>query len=138
MYGQGDLVNSVELSGEGERIMSTSDDRTIRVWDVKTSPGIGAALKGHTDPVMSAVFSPDGARVTSVSRDGTLRIWEPEEAGEVSAASEGYCTRALLLLQRSVRMVLELPWVILMAQYACGTCRAVEQSADTWKVTQQA
>ena len=61
------------------RIVSGSDDSTLRIW----TKGTGGAwsseeLKGHTGNVLCLQALPDG-RIVSVSYDGTIRIWDGEE-----------------------------------------------------------
>ena len=55
-----DKVFSVAFSPDGRRIVSGSDDGTLRLWDAGTGQQIGAPLTGHTGPVASVAFSPDG------------------------------------------------------------------------------
>jgi hypothetical protein len=57
-------------------LASTSDDRTIRLWDVKTHQPLGDPLIGHTNWVYSVAFSPDGSTLASASGDDTIRLWD--------------------------------------------------------------
>jgi len=59
----------------GKRVVTSSYDKTARVWDAVSGLEI-AALKGHENTVESASFSPDGSRVATAGRDGTARIWD--------------------------------------------------------------
>ncbi|KAG2051450.1 WD40 repeat-like protein, partial [Suillus hirtellus] len=68
-------VRSVSFSPNGTRIVSSSDDRTIRLWDAVMGKPIGQPLRGHTSWVTSVSFSPDGTRIISGSSDGTVRVW---------------------------------------------------------------
>jgi WD40 repeat protein len=68
-------VTSVAFSPDGSRIVSGSDDKTIRLWDATTGEQIGDPLVGHTDWVRSVAFSPDGSRIVSGSDDKTIRLW---------------------------------------------------------------
>jgi WD40 repeat protein len=69
------LVTSVAFSPDGHRIVSGSNDLTLRLWDADTGQPIGAPFTGHTNWVTSVAFSPDGQRVVSGSNDATLRFW---------------------------------------------------------------
>ncbi len=67
-------VTDAEFSKDGDRIVTSSFDRTARIWNVKDGSGV-AVLKGHQDGLERAMFSPDGTQVVSAARDGTARIW---------------------------------------------------------------
>ena len=71
-------VNSVALGRDGKRIVSSSSDNTLKVWDADTRREIHT-LKGHTKPVLSVAFSPDGKRIVSGSQDSTLKIWDADK-----------------------------------------------------------
>ncbi|HWO25673.1 MAG TPA: hypothetical protein VNO30_43340 [Kofleriaceae bacterium] len=68
-------VWSAAFSPDGTRVVTASDDKTARIWDVATGKPFGRALM-HTGPVYSAAFSPDGTRVVTASGDYTARVWD--------------------------------------------------------------
>ena len=75
--GHEDKVRSVAFSSDGQRIVSGSDDRTVRLWNREGNP-IGQPFRGHEDKVRSVAFSPDGQYIVSSSDDKTVRLWERE------------------------------------------------------------
>ena len=74
--GHGGAVTTVAVSPDGHRIVSGSQDRSVRLWDVETGQQIGQPLEGHADHVNSVSFSPDGRRIVSGSKDQTVRLWD--------------------------------------------------------------
>ena len=74
LLGHDDAVNSVALSPDGSKIISGSDDKTIRVWDASIGVEILPPLRGHDDSILSVVFSPDGSKIISGSLDDTIRV----------------------------------------------------------------
>ncbi|KAJ7202947.1 quinon protein alcohol dehydrogenase-like superfamily [Mycena haematopus] len=83
-------VRSVAYSANGKRIVSGSDDCTVRIWDAETGAALREPLEGHTDVVTSVVFSPDGKRIVSGSHDHTLRIWNAETGAALREPLEGH------------------------------------------------
>ncbi|MDR2018919.1 MAG: metallophosphoesterase [Syntrophobacterales bacterium] len=78
--GHSGSVHSAVYSADGQRILSASDDKTIREWDRETGECL-RVFERHSDWVNSAVYSADGQRILSASRDNTIREWD-RETGE--------------------------------------------------------
>ncbi|EIN05908.1 hypothetical protein PUNSTDRAFT_74221, partial [Punctularia strigosozonata HHB-11173 SS5] len=68
-------VRSVAYSSDGSRIVSGSDDGTVRLWDAESGDPIGEPLVGHDGIVHSVAFCFNDEYVISGSMDGTVRIW---------------------------------------------------------------
>jgi hypothetical protein len=62
----------VAFSPDGQRIVSGSDDETLKVWDAQTGKDI-LTLKGNTS---SVTFSPDGKRL--VGSTVTVNVWDAQ------------------------------------------------------------
>ena len=56
-------------------MLTASEDKTARVWDVVTGAGIVPVAR-HGKPVGSVAFSPDGTKVATASEDKTARLWD--------------------------------------------------------------
>jgi WD40 repeat protein len=74
LRGHEDWVFGAEFSPDGQRIVSASKDRTIRIWQADGT-GEPVILIGHDLAVERARFGPDGRSVVSASRDRTVRVW---------------------------------------------------------------
>jgi hypothetical protein len=73
-------VNCVVLSAEGTHMMSSGDDKTVRVWGRLASAkeptfALQYTLEGHALIVYPLAVSNDGAIVFSGSADNTVRVW---------------------------------------------------------------
>ncbi|MBW4467981.1 MAG: hypothetical protein KME07_21355 [Pegethrix bostrychoides GSE-TBD4-15B] len=66
---------AVAYSLNGQMLASASDDKTVRLWDVRTGQCLNV-LKGHSQWVLSVAFSPDGQILASGSDDRTVRLWD--------------------------------------------------------------
>jgi len=75
LQGHTNSVTSVAFSLDDNRIVSGSDDKSVRVWDANTGEQL-RELQGHIDWVNSVAFSPDGNRIVSGSDDKSLRVWD--------------------------------------------------------------
>ncbi|KAK3809436.1 MAG: hypothetical protein J3Q66DRAFT_405440 [Benniella sp.] len=67
-------VQRVAFSPDGDRIVSGSQDRTVRLWDVAT--GSQLHVMNHTTEVNGVAYSPQGDLVASGSDDWTVRLWD--------------------------------------------------------------
>ncbi len=68
-------VNSALYSPAGDKIVSASDDGTVKEWDAATGECL-RTLKWHTDWVRSAAYSPGGDKIISASDDGTVKEYD--------------------------------------------------------------
>ncbi len=78
-------VSNVRFSPDGTKLLSSSSDRTLRMWHVQTG-----SLLYTTELVTSAVsaaFSADGLWVATGNLDGTIQIWEAETGTEAKSLS---------------------------------------------------
>jgi tetratricopeptide (TPR) repeat protein len=57
-------MNALAFSPDGERLATSSEDQTVKVWDATTGHE-ALVLRHHPDGVSSVAFSPDGRRLIS-------------------------------------------------------------------------
>ncbi len=82
LSGHAEGVNAVALSADGRRVVSASDDSTLRVWDVESGQEL-RTLSGHSRAVRGVALSADGGRAVSASDDSTLKVWNVESGQEL-------------------------------------------------------
>jgi len=68
LIGHSDWIRSLAFSPDGKPILSSSNDRTVRVWDIETGRLLHL-LTGHRDRVKCVGISPDGQLLLSCSTD---------------------------------------------------------------------
>ncbi|KAG2047259.1 WD40 repeat-like protein [Suillus hirtellus] len=65
----------IHLPG-GQRIITCSDDGSLRVWNLKSGKQIGEDWRDGEGEVYNIALSPDGKKVVSGSEDGGVRLWD--------------------------------------------------------------
>jgi WD40 repeat protein len=75
LRGHDNVVLRLTWSPDGKTLASTSVDKTIRLWDLK-SGGLRTVLRGHYEGVNEVAWAPDGSWLISCSFDQTIRVWE--------------------------------------------------------------
>jgi U3 small nucleolar RNA-associated protein 13 len=67
-------INAIDISPDDKLFVTSSQDRTIKVFNVDDGQVIGI-LKGHKRGVFSAKFSAAERVLASGSGDGTVKLW---------------------------------------------------------------
>ena len=67
-------VNCIVFSSDGTSLVSGSDDKTIKLWDIQTG-GVIKTFFGHTGEVYSVSISVDCTTIASGSGDQTICLW---------------------------------------------------------------
>ena len=75
LQGHEDWIWRVLWSRDGNRLLSSSQDTTIRCWNSTTGEQTGLPWTGHTGGVYSISLSPDESILASASWDKTVRFW---------------------------------------------------------------
>jgi WD domain, G-beta repeat len=85
-----DQIISVAFSPDGTRMVSGSEDNTVRVWNTNTRQPIGQRFKGHQKAVLAVAFSPDGTKIISGSVDKTIRLWNASTGEPIGNPLKGH------------------------------------------------
>jgi WD40 repeat protein len=83
----------VSVSADGKRLLTSSGDTTLRLWDTDTGKQL-RVFSGHTEGIVAAALAPDGRRVLSGSRDKTVRLWDAttgKQLDQMTCPDEVYC-----------------------------------------------
>ncbi|MGD0341441.1 MAG: hypothetical protein ABSA76_07025, partial [Bacteroidales bacterium] len=75
--GHSGMVRDANYSPDGRRISTTSDDRTVKIWNADNGK-LSLTLDGfNTFEIVSTVtFSPDGKSIMTINEVGNISIWD--------------------------------------------------------------
>ena len=68
-------------------IISASDDKTLKVWDLDEDVEAQKTLRGHKERVTAVAVMPNGKQAISYSDDQTIKVWNLEDESETESAS---------------------------------------------------
>ena len=74
LTGHNHFVTDLAISSDGQFALSSSWDKTLRLWDLNTG-NTTRRFVGHTSDVLSVSFSADNRQIVSGSRDRTIKLW---------------------------------------------------------------
>jgi len=106
LSGHRETVRSAYFSPAGNKIVTASEDGTVRLWQIAPEELVVArkdikekgstsyrkvkqlsVMHGHTDDVLMARFNPAGDKIVSASSDGTAKIWDVKTGAEIITLS---------------------------------------------------
>ena len=68
-------ITSLAFSPDGSYLVSGSEDKTVKLWEVTTGRLI-RNVRGHSKGVSAVAFGPSSQWFASGSADGTIKIWD--------------------------------------------------------------
>jgi len=96
--GHEDTVWAVAASPDGRRLLSSSGDRSVRLWDLETGKEL-RRLKGHKHwGVFCVAFSPDGRRAVSgcTQKDRSICLWDLDTGKELRRFKDPWGVRSVV------------------------------------------
>jgi WD40 repeat protein len=106
-----------------ERVFSSSEDRTIRIWELSTGHALLSISHCHTAPINAITLTPDGKWIVSASDDGSLRIFDSHSGVP--------CTLPLHIPSRVLA-------VAVSHDGACIACGGADKSVHVWRAANTA
>lgn len=85
--GHTNQISMVNFSADGKRLVSSSYDQSVRLWDVDSGQELKIFEK-HTDWVKTVAISNDGEIIASGSLDHTAKVWDSKTGQEICSFSE--------------------------------------------------
>ncbi|KII62146.1 Guanine nucleotide-binding protein subunit beta-like protein [Thelohanellus kitauei] len=89
LIGHDHFVTDCSLSKDGGFLITSSWDRTLRLWDIQKGVTKRTFL-GHTNDVMCVAFSSDNRQIISGSRDRTVRLWNTLAVQKYAFEKDGH------------------------------------------------
>ncbi len=85
--GHTDIVNAIDINRGGSLMISGSNDKTARIWDLKTGKEV-RKLAVDCWKVTAVAFTDDGNYAVTGCNDGSIKIWEVA-TGKLMVSVEG-------------------------------------------------
>ena len=112
-------VNHVVALADERRVISCSEDGSIKLWDVvrRSKPFVH---RGHPEIVTAIAFTVDSARVVSISQyptrtfEANLKVWDPDTGKELQALTRHLWSVDAIAVQPDGRRVILSaggPWI---------------------------
>ncbi len=82
LAGHEGAITSLAFSGNAQRIVTGSEDRSARVWNVGDG-ALVATIAGHNAAVTAVALNADGGQATTAAADKVLTVWNVADGAQV-------------------------------------------------------
>jgi WD40 repeat protein len=86
LIGHQQPVSAIAFSPDGRQLVSSSFDKTIKLWDVNSGKCVKTLL-GHRNRIWTVAFHPNGRKIASGGDDNHTKIWD---------LKQGRCTKTIV------------------------------------------
>ncbi len=80
-------VTGLAVTNDGKFLVTSGDDKTVRVWDVTSGKPL-RSFQGHMTKATAVAVRGDGRQVASASDDGAVRVWDLNTTDEHRAFTD--------------------------------------------------
>lgn len=98
-------VYSVSYSQDGKYLLTSSEDKTAKVWDSLTGCLLRNFKDGHSEALECASFSHDGKRVLTGSNDHTAIIWDVESESVLQILPHDFCVESAVFQKDGLHII---------------------------------
>ena len=96
---------SVSYSQDGKYLLTSSEDRTAKIWDSQTGCLLKVYKDGHSEAIECATFSPNGKRVLTGSNDHTAIIWDLESESVIQILPHDFCVESAVFHKDGLHVI---------------------------------
>ncbi len=73
--GHQSAITDINFSPNNQQLLTTSRDKTARLWDLSDSRKLPIVMDDHNDWVLTGSFDPSGRQIITGSKDEFIRTW---------------------------------------------------------------
>lgn len=128
LIGHSDWIRSLAFSPDGNMILSSSNDKTVRLWDIHTGRLL-YLLTGHRERIKAVGISRDGL-LLSCSADSIVKAWDKEDFTTKKVSNSHYTIHAS---SKPITLVNALP-VSPNMQHPCFATGAEHGKISFWNL----
>ncbi|XP_074644930.1 serine-threonine kinase receptor-associated protein-like [Tubulanus polymorphus] len=77
------IVKSVDFSPDGSQLLTGSNEKLLRIFDLEKPDSAPKEFSGHTSHIRQVLYTKDGQKIISASDDKTIRVWDIHNQEEV-------------------------------------------------------
>jgi U3 small nucleolar RNA-associated protein 15 len=106
LKGHKDAVRTTVWNSTGHHVISGSDDRSIKVWDLATQDILWNCTSAHEDYVRCSASSPISPDVFATgSYDHTVKLWDYRQKSTISTFTHGHPVESCFINTSSTMLI---------------------------------